>query len=45
MSLPAILGAAVLEGVGLIKDGGFAKWALPLIVGFVAAAISGNSCD
>ena len=41
MSLPAILGAAVLEGVGLIKDGGFAVEALPLIVGFVAAAISG----
>lgn len=41
MSLPAILGAAVLEGVGLIKDGGFAMEALPLIVGFVAAAISG----
>ena len=41
MSLPAILGAAVLEGVGLIMDGGFAIDALPLAVGFIAAAISG----
>lgn len=41
MSLPAILGAAVLEGAGLIMDGGFAIEALPLIVGFIAAAVSG----
>ncbi len=41
MSLPAILGAAVLEGVGLIKDGGFAIDVLPLAVGFIAAAVSG----
>lgn len=41
MSLPAILGAAVLEGAGLIMDGGFAIEVLPLIVGFIAAAVSG----
>lgn len=41
MSLPAILGAAVLEGASLIKDGGFSVEALPLIVGFVAAAVAG----
>ncbi|HIV02848.1 MAG TPA: undecaprenyl-diphosphate phosphatase [Candidatus Aphodoplasma excrementigallinarum] len=41
MSLPAILGAAVLEGAGLVMDGGFAIDALPLVVGFIAAAVSG----
>ncbi len=41
MSLPAILGAAALEGAGLIRDGGFSVEALPLAVGFIAAAVSG----
>lgn len=41
MSLPAILGAAVLEGASLIKDGGFSVEVLPLVVGFVAAAVAG----
>lgn len=41
MSLPAILGAAVLEGAGLIADGGFSVELAPLAVGFIAAAVSG----
>lgn len=41
MSLPAILGAAVLEGAGLIADGGFSVELAPLAVGFIAAAASG----
>lgn len=41
MSLPAILGAAVLEGADLILNGGFSVEIAPLIVGFAAAAISG----
>lgn len=41
MSLPAILGAAVLEGASLIKSGGFSVEALPLAAGFIAAAVSG----
>lgn len=41
MSLPAILGAAVLEGAGLIGSGGFSVEIVPLAVGFIAAAVSG----
>ncbi len=41
MSLPAILGAAVLEGVDLILSGGFSVEITTLIAGFAAAAISG----
>ena len=41
MSLPAILGAAVLEGAELVLNGGFSVELAPLMVGFIAAAISG----
>ena len=41
MSLPAIIGAAVLEGADLIMSGGFSVELMPLVVGFLAAAISG----
>lgn len=41
MSLPAILGAAVLEGASLIKDGAFSVEPLPMVIAFVAAAVSG----
>ncbi len=41
MSLPAILGAAVLEGAGLIMDGTFSVELVPTIIAFIAAMISG----
>ncbi|MBQ4159479.1 MAG: undecaprenyl-diphosphate phosphatase [Clostridia bacterium] len=41
MSLPAILGAAVLEGASLIKDGAFSVELLPTAIAFIAAMISG----
>lgn len=41
MSLPAILGAAVLEGASLIQEGTFSVEWLPMVIGFVAAALSG----
>lgn len=41
MSLPAILGAAVLEGGELVLSGGFSVELAPLAVGFIAAAVSG----
>ena len=41
MSLPAILGAAVLEGASLIADGAFSVELLPTIIAFVAAMVSG----
>ena len=41
MSLPAILGAAVLEGADLLLSGGFNVEFTPLALGFIAAAISG----
>ncbi len=41
MSLPAILGAAVLEGASLIKDGAFSVELLPTVVAFIAAMVSG----
>lgn len=40
MSIPAILGAALLDVPEVVSDG-FGVPAIPLIVGFVAAAISG----
>ncbi len=41
MSLPAILGAAVLEGAGLIMDGAFSVDPVPTMIAFVAAMVSG----
>lgn len=41
MSLPAILGAAVLEGAALIKDGAFSVELLPTCIAFIAAMVSG----
>ncbi len=41
MSLPAILGAAVLEGASLIQDGTFSVELVPTLIAFVAAMISG----
>ncbi len=41
MSLPAILGAAVLEGASLIKDGAFSVELLPTAIAFIAAMVSG----
>lgn len=41
MSIPAILGAATLDGIKLIKDGGAEIEVLPLIIGVFFAAISG----
>lgn len=41
MSLPAILGAAVLEGASLLADGTFSVELLPTVIAFVAAMISG----
>lgn len=41
MSLPAIAGAGLLEGVKVISSGGFDVSPLPLLAGFIAAALSG----
>ena len=41
MSIPAILGAATLDGIKLIKDGGGEIEVLPLIIGAIFAALSG----
>ena len=41
MSLPTILGAAVLEGASLIKDGTFSVEPVSVLIAFVAAFVSG----
>ncbi len=44
LSLPVILGAGAMQTRELIKSGDLAASAGPLIVGFVAAAVSGYLC-
>jgi len=39
--MPAILGAALVEGLSVIKDGGLSINPLNLVIGFVAAAVCG----
>jgi len=41
MSIPAILGAVLLEGYKTIKDGGLAFDLMPMLIGFVTAAVVG----
>jgi len=41
LSMPAILGAALVEGLSVIKDGGLSINPLNLVIGFVAAAVCG----
>lgn len=41
MSIPVILGSALVESLGVIKSGGFDIGVLPLIFGVFAAAVSG----
>ena len=41
LSMPAILGAALVEGLEVIREGSFALSPLNLLIGFAAAAICG----
>ena len=41
LSMPAILGAGLVEALGVIREGGFSIEPLSLLIGFLAAALCG----